>query len=394
MNVLEIRQPYIKRLGTKSRLCSDITWGVGNRTLWFEVEREYEKCLCSERIDGFLVALLPFAMIANLNIFSDGYISERLLYQLKTILLPSLVANIADFHSIDIKAKFDGKVLDCKNAVGTGLTCGIDSFYTVLKHVDECLEGFRLTNLTYFNIMNSAIWQGREDSSREFSNARIDYVKPAADELGLKLVTVDSNLDGIYRGFNYLATFTFRFFGTILALQKLFGKYYWSSGHTFSQFKLTIDDIAYFDLLSVQCLSNENTTFYSVGSEITRIEKTEYISDFAITYKFLNVCWSYLYNCGKCDKCRRTMLGLYALGKLNYYREVFDVGYFYQNKDEYLGHMLFMWITEKDHGYYSEIRRYLRQRYIKIPARAKMCAIKLLYNATKKKIKRTMESLT
>ena len=74
-------------------------------------------------------------------------------------------------------------------------------------------------------------------------------------------MTVDSNLDGIYRGFNYLATFTFRFFGTILALQKLFGKYYWSSGHTFSQFKLTIDDIAYFDLLSVQCLSNENTTF-------------------------------------------------------------------------------------------------------------------------------------
>ena len=276
MKVLEIRQPYIKRTGNKSRLCSDISWGDRIRTLWFEVEREYEECLCTERIDSFLVALLPFAMLKNLNIHSDGYVSERLLYQLKTILLPSLSANIPEFHPIDIDAKCDGKVLESKNAVGTALTCGVDSFYTVLKHLDADLEGFRLTHLTYFNIMNSASWQGREDSSREFSNARINYVKPAAEKLGLKLVTVDSNFDKLYNRFNYLATYAFRFCGTVLALQKLFGKYYWSSGHPFSQFNLTIDDITYFDLLSVQCVSNENITFYSTGSEITRLEKTSY----------------------------------------------------------------------------------------------------------------------
>ena len=159
MNVLEIRQPYIKRTGNKSRLCSDISWGDRSRTLWFEVENEYDECLCTERIDGFLVALLPFAMIENLNIHSEGYVSERLLYQLKTILLPSLSANITEFHSIDIDAKSDGKVLESKNAVGTALSCGVDSFYTVLKHLNTDLEGFRLTHLTYFNIMNSSSWK-------------------------------------------------------------------------------------------------------------------------------------------------------------------------------------------------------------------------------------------
>jgi hypothetical protein len=310
-------------------------------------------------------------------------------------LLPSLSANIPEFYPITIDAKYDEKVLKSKNGVGTALSCGVDSFYTVLKHLDKDLEGSRLTHLTYFNIMNSASWQGREDSSRDFSNARINYVKPAADELGLKLVTVDSNLDRIYSSFNYLATFTFRFFGTVLALQKLFGKYYWSSGHTFSQFNLTIDDIAYFDLLSVQCVSNENTTFYSTGSEITRLEKTEYISDFAVTYKFLNVCWVHLYNCNKCDKCRRTMLGLYALGKLDIYGAVFDVNYFYQNRDEYLGHMLFEVIREKRNhqGYYNEIYQCLIQRDIKIPTTAKMYAIKQLYSAMKQKLERTMRSL-
>jgi hypothetical protein len=395
MKVLEIRQPYIKRIGNKSRLCSDISWGDRSRTLWFEVEREYEECLCTERIDSFVVALLPYAMIENLNIHSDGYVSEKLLYQLKTILLPSLSANIAEFHSIDIDAKHDGTVLESKNAVGTALSCGVDSFYTVLKHLDTDLEGFRLTHLTYFNIMNSAIWQGREDSSREFSNARINYVKPAAEKLGLKLVTVDSSLDKFYNNLNYLATYAFRFCGTVLALQKLFGKYYWSSGHPFSQFNLTIDDITYFDLLSVQCVSNENITFYSTGSEITRLEKTEYISDFAVPRKCLNVCWVNLNNCNTCDKCRRTMLGLYALGKLDLYGAVFDVNYFYQNRDEYLGHMLFEVFREKRNhqGFYNEIYQCLIQRDIKIPIGAKKHVIKLLYSAMMQKVKGTMRSL-
>jgi hypothetical protein len=393
MILLEIGDVYIKRIGDKSRLCSNISWGDRNRTLWFEVESEYEECLCTEKIDCFLVALLPFAMIKNLNIHSEGYVSERLLYQLKTILLPSLSANITEFHSIDIDAKIDGKVLESKNGVGTSITCGVDSFYTVLKHLNTEIKGFKLTHLTYFNIMNSD-WRGHgEDSSRDFSNARIDYIKPVVEELGLKLVTVDSNFDLFYHDFELLATMTFRYFGTVLALQKLFRKYYWSSSDSFLQFDFSIDDITLFDLLSVQCVSNENTTFYVTGSEVTRLEKTAYISDFAITYKYLNVCWFHLYNCAICDKCKRTMLGLYALGKIDLYAEVFDVKYFYQNMDEYLGHMLFKLITETHHRFYHEIYQGFIERDIKIPKAAKMYAIKLLCSDLKTQAKETIKSL-
>lgn len=380
MALLKIGEAYIKRIRDKSRLCSNINWGDRSRTLWFEVENEYEECLCTERIDGFLVGLLPFAMIEKLNILSEGYGSEKLLYQLKTILLPSLSANITKFHSIDIDAKSVGEVLESKNRVGTALSCGIDSFYTVLKHMNMGIEGFNVTHLTYFNIMNSPHWQTYgEDSSRVFSKARIDYIKPVVEELGLKLVTVDSNFDLFYHELALMETYTFRYFGTVLALQKLFGKYYWSSGYHFSQFDLIIDDISIFDLLSVQCVSNENTTFYSTGSEVTRLEKTAYISDFAITYKYLNVCWFNLYNCSKCDKCKRTMLGLYALGKLDFYEEVFDVKYFYQNINEYLGHMLYKRLVEKHHSFNDEIYQCLIKRNIKIPKAAKMYAIKLAY---------------
>ena len=394
MTVLEIGEPYVKRTGDKSRLCSNIRWGDRTRTLWFEVESEYDECLCAERIDGFLVALLPFAMIKNLNIRSEGHVSERLLYQLQTILLPSLSANISEFHSIGIDAKSDGRVLESKNGVGTALTCGVDSFYTILKHMNTGTKGFDLTHLTYFNIMNSQLWQiYGEDSSRDFSNARIDYVKPAVEELRLKLVTVDSNFDTFYHDFELTSTNTFRVLGTVLALQKLFGKYYWSSGYTFSQFEFSIDSISLFDLLSVQCISNENTTFYSTGSEVTRLEKTTYISDFPITYKYLNVCWYRLYNCNECDKCQRTMVALYALGKLDLYGKVFDVKKFYQGIDKYLGIMLYRRITEKHHGYFDESYQRLIGRDIRIPKAAKMYAIRLGCSAVKRKLKEAINRL-
>ena len=388
MSILKIGQPYIKKTGDKSRLCSDVSWRERKRTLWYEVDNEFEDCLCHERIDGFLVALLPFAFLNSLDINSDGYLSERLLYQIKNILVPSLTKNISTYHPIEIEAKTDGSILKSKNAVGTALSCGVDSFYTVLKHLETELESFKLTHLTYFNIMNHPQWKlYGENSSRDFSNARINYIKPAVEDLGLKLVAVDTNFDLFYHDYDLLGTWTYRYFGPVLALQKLFDKYYWSSGYPFSHFDLSISDLALFDLLSVQCVSNENTTFYSTGSEASRLEKVEYISNFAVTYKYLNVCWTHLYNCtDKCDKCKRTLLALYALGKLECYSQVFELDRFYQNIHHYVGYMLFRNFKDKDHSYYWELYDCFLSRGIKISVRAKLYAIKMILGLAAEKL--------
>ena len=141
------------------------------------------------------------------------------------------------------------------------------------------------------------------------------------------------------------------------------------------------------------CLKRKHyVLFYQDIQEVSRLEKTEYISDFAVTHKYLNVCWYHLYNCNKCDKCRRTMLGLYALGKLDRYGEVFDIKYFYQNRDEYLGHMLRKWITEKNESYYDEINQCCIERNIKIPKTAKIYALKLLFSSIKNKVKELKEA--
>lgn len=386
--MLKIETVYIKRIGEKSRLCADIRWSNRSRTLWFEVEREFENYLCYERADGFLIALLPFAMINNLDIEVEGNISERLLYQLKNILLPALSSNLPTFHFINIKAKANNEVLTSQNAVGTGLTCGIDSFYTILKHLDNVYEGFKLTHITFFNIMNSNLWKYYgEESSRDFYNSRIEYMMSAVKDLGLKFVAVDTNFDLFYHELDLLQTFSYRYFGVVLALQKLFKTYYWSSSHSASEFKFSEFDISYLDMINIQCISNENTVFYSAGAEVTRLEKTKYISDFDITYKYLNVCWLQIHNCtSSCDKCKRTMLSLYALGKLDHYNQVFDLEYFYNHLDKYIGYMVFGITQPKMKEWYDEIFRCYLDNNLRISSGAKNYSRKRRLYELRKKI--------
>lgn len=41
-------------------------------------------------------------------------------------------------------------------------------------------------------------------------------------------------------------------------------------------------------------------------------------------------------NCGRCLKCRRTMLQLWMIGKLDNFKDRFPVDYFYKHLKEYL----------------------------------------------------------
>lgn len=73
------------------------------------------------------------------------------------------------------------------------------------------------------------------------------------------------------------------------------------------------------------------STLLRGGAKSERPEKTRAISDLPSARKFLNVCLFPLANnnCGKCEKCRRTLLTLDMAGRLENFREVFDI-------DEYL----------------------------------------------------------
>ena len=93
----------------KVALFADISGADKAFTLWYEVEKESEEYLCSERSDAFLVALFPWVMMRSSDsdpavIVCDAPVSEQLHHQLTQYYIPALTANISYYHPATVKA--------------------------------------------------------------------------------------------------------------------------------------------------------------------------------------------------------------------------------------------------------------------------------------------------
>lgn len=320
------------------RLCCDLNFNQKKvYTVWYEFDGGLRDYICVEVIDGILVNLLLYAMEHDYDIESEEAVSDDLYLNLTSYLIPAISKNVPKYHKIAIYAPTVNIKFPSKNAVGASLSGGVDSFYTLLKHCDQAEKEFNITHLTFFNAGASGAMGGKE--ARERYHQRIDWIRNVADEMQMKLVCVDTNINEFLRQ-AHEPTNTFRTLAIPLLLQKLFSKYYFASSYEFDQFKFLETDTSFYDILNMSCLSTKNLRFYLDGAEASRSKKLQFISNYPITYDKLNVCVADAHNCGKCDKCRRTMLGLYGLHKLDLYKNTFDVDYFKAHKHEYFKVML------------------------------------------------------
>lgn len=349
-----IHAPYICDVGNKARLCADIECNGDFKTLYFEVDSCYKDGLCTERSDAFIIALLATAMEWGCDIKSDIPMSTKLYYQITTYFIPIMARYIDGLTEIEIVAELNSEILPSHHGVGVGASGGVDSFYSIIKHLDIDIPQYKLTHVI-FN--NASSFERKEDSMREWFEEQGKVLGEMTDELGLNLVKIFTNLYEFY-AYPYNNS-TFVVFSTpvyvscTLALQKLIGIYYQSSGYTLDDF--TVDfyhDISNSDVFNLKCLSNENVLFYSSGTEKTRMEKVEYIADNPVVQKYLYVCFASqanaydstdgILNCGICTKCMRTVGELYALDKLSLFEKIFHTEIFKKNKQKYIAKMQFM----------------------------------------------------
>jgi len=308
------------------------------KTLWFEVSSEYEKYLCYERSDAFLVGTLPWAMRNNHDITCVAPVTEELLYNLNHHLLPILSKTDKKCYPTRIIAPITSTVLENHGGVGTGMSCGVDSFHAVLSHYKTENESPSLTHLCInntgsFEAGGNYIGYGVDKSRQEV----YDRARKVAELLGLPLIESDSNIYDVFKIFVNAHTYTSIF--AALCLQKLWKTYFFGSGFEYSDFSLENHlnkDTAWYDLLLLNCFSTRSLRFYSDGACKNRIEKTVFISDFPIVQKYLHVCHWKGYNCGVCRKCRRTMMQLDIYGKLDDFAESFPITYYRENFNSYL----------------------------------------------------------
>lgn len=297
--------------------------------MYYEVEKQYEKYFTYEVLDGQVSSVLLYAMEHEYNIVCKGKLTERFYRQLTEYMIPAISKNIKEYHPITISCEgfyngnFGGK------ETGTGLSCGVDSFYTIYKNLNTHSKesGLNLTYLCYFNVGAA----GFGEHATEIYETRKKIFKNVADELGCKFLTVDSNMTDFLNQ-DHERTYTFRTISVPLVLQKMFKLYYFSSGVNYKSFKIYLNDPGYYDILTLPNLSTDSTRFELVGGETTRQGKVNFICDNQVVKDNLSVCFWETFNCNKCMKCKRTMLNLYVAGKLDEYGKCFDLEYFNKNK--------------------------------------------------------------
>lgn len=337
-NTLYLGKTYLKQAENgRVRLCSDITINEFTETLYFEVDSRWSDYLVLEVSDCFVLATLERAMKNSWDIQFETPMSEELYYGLTTYTIPVYARNIKMFHEIELIGKTSNEPIPSENRAATGFSAGVDSFYSVLKHIDnDKCPNHNITHLVL--AANGAASTGiSERATNEWMQASVKKLKPYADELNLELIDITGNIDLFYAKDKCLNGDVITTAGFIYALQKLFGIYYWGSAYPGEVLKFHPHDGGYFEDLAVPYASTKAIRFYHSGSETNRIGKVRYIAKNPIVQKSLTVCGSLDgKNCGQCVKCLRTMAEINALGYLDDFSESFPVENYKRKSTIYL----------------------------------------------------------
>lgn len=343
-----------------------------NNTLWFKLDAAYHDRVVTERCDAFLVGLLLYAMVRGEDIYIDCPISAKLYYSLTNYLIPALSLANPKLRPVKvIPSNLEDASINSQCAVGTGFSGGVDSFATIYSHLVDphCPDNYRITHLTFFNVGSHGDFGG--GAARSLFKQRHSSLKSYLEESELDNIVVDSNISEILQ-LSFQETHTIRNMAPVLLLQKLFRTYYYSAGYRMDEFELSAHDMAHYDILNTAMLSTESVDIFSAGCQYSRVEKTAMIAEFEPTWRYLNVCVSTGANCSRCFKCMRTLFTLDILGKLNNYRDIFNLSEYKRLKDSYIAQV----ISNKSKYYYRDIYDEMQRRNIDIPMKSRLLAYK------------------
>jgi len=323
--VLRLSKPKIQQVeGEKVQLYCDVVEGDVLHPLYYETDKEFEKYLCYERADSFVLAVFPYALREGLDIVCDAPLTASLLHNINVVLVPLLIKYDHRLEKvIKVVAEADNTFIEGEE-VGTGISLGVDSFYTIKAKMKAAQEEYKLTHL---------LFTSSKPVKHESEERKLE-AKKVARLLGFPVVLITTNSREEFRVGHDLGH-PFTNLSAVFALQKLFRIYYYSTTLDISQFSIqdnSVKDADHYLLLIMHVLSIPELSFYMSGSHTPRVEKVKEIADWEIAQKYLRVCLADVKNCGVSRKCKRTLLEIDTLDKLENFRESFDIDYYLENK--------------------------------------------------------------
>ena len=364
-SVMHIHRPYLVAENGLAKMVAEFDLNGETKQLFFEVDEEYGRYLTPERTDSFVLLVLIWALCDGFDIAFDAPITDRLYYQLTEYLIPIVSKYVPEYSFINLSGPHAPEIEPDGEAIVTGLSCGVDSFYTVLSQMKLPIEEQRLTHLIMNNV--GALTKKYNNSLKVFAKRKQHFAQ-VADELGLGFIAVNTNiLEHLEAYSDYVnQPDHFKNAACAYALKKLFKCYYYSTGAPLENFHFDWESPACYEPIVINAISSTFLPFYSVGDAASRTDKVAYIIDEPIVQKHLNVCGDDNDSC--CFKCTRTMFELYAFGRLDKYGAVFDVDYFKKNLADRIACTYFD-PNERAHLFAQDSMKIARENGVKIPAK-------------------------
>jgi len=373
---LVLSKPVINDMpDDRVRLSCDIKDNGEIKTLYYEVDKEYGKYLCDERSDAFVISILPLAMLAGQDIYCDVPVTEDLLHNINEVLVPTLSSAPNKYKLMRVHGPTENNPIR-GNEVATGISLGVDSFYTIFKNKDSEYKNLKLTHL--LNMKGPYTLKKR--------STHMEEITKVAKELNIPNTFIVTNLYTLWK-IPHGQAHVYFFLGAVYAMRKLMKAYYYSTSDDLSKFTIeqspgwSADNYL---LLLAYSFSTPDLRVFVEGMDVTRHEKILAISDEELVQKYLRTCTKEDYNCSVCWKCKRSLMEFDMLGVLDNYREVFDVDYYLKHKPDYFEYL----IRRKYKSLVYPLYEYFLKKDPENMAKAEKVAVNVSEEIARKKLKK------
>ncbi len=331
----------IEKLQTEgwTRLKANISWGNNqNYDVFFAVPSEFSDSIDINSADPFVMAFIQIAAKYNENIeVWDAGVSNELAHNIEEKLIPVLAQMGCGNGNTKVLASEYRIPIDSKKIAATGISLGIDSFYSIVTNLPAENEALPINAVVYIYQVDA--WENFDisDLHKLLKNQR-----KVADGYKLKLIPIVTNVRCVMETELIFSQFhTFSDMGSVAALRKLIGNYYYATGYSYDEMALRFSDSGSYENIIQDVFSFDGFKMLSAGAEVTRFEKTKVLSTNTVVRSYLDVCYhdkenktKYL-NCSSCAKCIRTMTTLDVIGKLEDFGNVFDTELYNKSKSKY-----------------------------------------------------------
>ncbi|MDJ0687657.1 MAG: hypothetical protein QNJ41_04025 [Xenococcaceae cyanobacterium MO_188.B32] len=294
-----------------------------SKDLYFETTAEYGDDLFCNPNSFLLTCTLPAMRYGEKRIALDAPICPELKDGLITAMNYLIDWHGGDRRVIPIEAPLQSQALFPHKPPRAGclFSGGIDALAMLRdNHLNFPPEHPRYIQdgILVYGVLN-----GEDEFDPSFQNV-INAISMMAKDAGINLIQVNTNTNAHLRDLDSDYSFwRFEYHGSFLA----------AIAHAFAPRLTTVSIASTYDIPHLEpwgshplidpLYSNTNLQIRHENAALSRLDKTKLVGEWDVALKHLRVCnekESYSQgnsNCGKCEKCVRTMTALLALGILD-----------------------------------------------------------------------------